>query len=165
VNPKPLAALSLILALAAPPLTGLDSAAAEARPCFAQIYDAAHLRRHPQQTVAGITVAYSSGRAMPFALDLGFRLKTSREWFGGTAQCSGKGEWYDCELEGDGGAFRLSSARPGLRLTVVNRGGNDIHKDQINVEGTHGFSGFGKPLGDDLSFILMPAPHKLCEPR
>ncbi len=46
---------------------------------------------------------------------------------------------------------------------MINRGGTQAKADQINTEGANDVAGFGKPGGDDLSFLLNKAPHKTCD--
>ena len=139
------------------------------RPCYARMYDAAHLKAHPRQTVSAIEVGFdpkdaeSDGNSpAKFVLRFGFQLKGSHKWYGDAAYCAVKGTHFYCYLDADGGEFNLTPHGDALRLDVINRGGIDAGNNQINVE-DEDFVGFGKPGGDDLSFVLPHATHAVCD--
>lgn len=172
--------IALAAAAAAVLYTGSTSAAdtlyddtfamiAGGAPCYFRVYDADHMTAHPHQTVTGIYVDYHPGEdaswsAKSFELAFAFRLKRSEEWFEGNAECKQRGSSFACDLEGDGGSFTLTPGKPGgLQLAVVNRGGTDKKADQINLEGTNSFAGFGKPGGDDLVFVLPRIDRSACD--
>jgi hypothetical protein len=140
-------------------------------PCYFRVYDADHMTAHRHQTVTGIFIDYSPGEdasysAASFELSFGFRLKRSEEWFAGPATCKASGAHFSCSLEGDGGLFTLTPGKPGgLQLAVVNRGGTGKKDDQINLEGTNSFAGFGKPGGDDLVFVLPRIDRSACDSK
>lgn len=163
------------VALAGPAFAGdlFDSTFAKVdggKPCYARIYDAAHLNAHPRQTVRGMEIDFTPENpdgvrnvAAKFELGFGFRLKAYKAWFGDAAYCTTKGDGFDCYLDADGGLFRLTPAAGALRLDVVNRGGTTRAEDQIALEGETDSVGFGKPDGDDLHFVLARADRKLCD--
>jgi hypothetical protein len=158
------ASLACILPAAAGPLDATFGKNA----CYARSYDAAHLARHPRQTVAKLALTFAPANAdgtrnaaARFELGFGFQLNGAGGWYDGNAICARKGAGFACALEGDGGSFRLTPTKGGLRLDVVNRGGTDAAGNQINVEGDD-FGGFGKPGGDDLTFDLKPARGAAC---
>ncbi len=162
------AAASLACVLSAPAAGGAFDATFGKTACYARLYDAAHLARHPRQTVAKIALSYAPanadgvrGTAARFELGFGFQLKGGAGWYDGNAICAAKGAGFDCSLEADGGLFRLTPKEGGLRLDVVNRGGSDAGGNQINLEGDD-FGGFGRPGGDDLTFDLKPAQGAAC---
>jgi len=140
------------------------------KPCYARTYDRAHLNAHPRQTVTSIEVDFTPANpdgvkntAAKFELGFAFRLRKNGSWYPNNAICSAKGAAFTCSLESDGGEFTLTPGNGGtLRLDVVNRGGTDAGNDQISAEGDD-FGSFGKPGGDDLSFILNRAPHAVCD--
>lgn len=166
-----LAAACLCSLLASPALgTGIFEATFIKPVCFGRLYDAAHLRQHPRQTVSGITLHYTPNStdddrntAAHFRLGFGFVLKRGGNWYAGSAYCKTAKAWFDCSLEGDGGLFRVTPEGKGLRFAVINRGGTDAGQDQINLEGDD-FAGFGKPGGDDLVFVLPAASDDVCNP-
>lgn len=165
---KTFAAASLALLLTAPAAAGTLDTTFRKHACYARNYDAAHLVRHPRQTVARLALNYVPQNAdgkpntpARFELGFGFALKGSSAAYDGNAICTSKSGGFDCSLEGDGGLFRLTPQGVGLRLAVVNRGGTDAGENQINVEGED-FGGFGKPGGDDLVFDLIPAQGGAC---
>jgi hypothetical protein len=139
-------------------------------PCYARTYTDAHMVEHPVQTVTRIEIDYDpknpdgvANRPEKFELGFGFMLKHSHAWYTNVAECSARSTGFDCSLESDGGAFRLTPQDGMLTLMVVNRGGTDAAGDQINVEGTNDFAGFGKPGGDDLVFSLTRSARSVCD--
>ena len=141
------------------------------KPCYARSYDAAHLKKHPKQTVQRIEVDYDvkegdtdrPNSASYFEIGFSFMLKHSKTWNGDAAYCKTANGFFDCTLDADGGAIHLTPQGDALRLDVINRGGVDKNKDQISVEGEDGFAGFGKPGGDDLAFVLSRADRAQCD--
>ncbi|HXC55753.1 MAG TPA: hypothetical protein VNU97_10695 [Rhizomicrobium sp.] len=140
------------------------------KPCYVRLYDAAHLKAHPHQSVRGIAVDFDPltedgkpAKPANFQLDFSFQLKGRTPWYGDGAYCHAAAGAFDCYLDADGGLFHLTPQGDGLKLDIVPRGGRDAASDQINVEGEDGFYGFGKPSGDDHSFLLSRAPHRACE--
>lgn len=170
----PLAVTALCLATFAPAVAAggnvFDATFAKANRCFQRTYDKAHLKAHPRQTVSGIHLGYAPtnedgtpNTASGFELSFMFQLKQSDDWFSGTASCKTAGDHFACALEGDGGLFNVTPKAGGLSLAVVNRGGTDAKANQINLEGANGFSGFGKPGGDDLVFVIPKVANSVCE--
>jgi hypothetical protein len=142
-------------------------------PCYARNYDAAHLKKHPKQSVQRIEIDYDvkegdtdrPNTANYFEIGFGFMLKHSRKWNGDAAYCKTANGFFDCYLDADGGLFHLTPQGDGLRLDVVNRGGTGKNGNQINVEGSgdEDSVGFGTPGGDDLSFLLPHAERAVCD--
>lgn len=139
------------------------------KPCYARSYDAAHLKAHPKQTVRQIQVDYDASwrsdaggknTAGDFQAGISFMLKRSGEWFGQQLNCKTAGNGFDCYLDADGGAIRLTPAGHALKLEVKDRGGPG---NQIAVEGEKGVGEFGAAGGDDRVFILPRADRKLCD--
>ena len=157
-------------ALAATPFETTFAGVDGGKPCYARTYDRMHLKAHPWQTVTSIEVDFTpenpdgvKNTAAKFELGFAFRLRKNGSWYPNNAYCSAKGAGFACSLESDGGEFTLTPQTGGaLRLDVVNRGGRDSSGDQISAEGDD-FGSFGKPGGDDLSFILNRAPHAVCD--
>jgi hypothetical protein len=168
-----LAATALCLAAITPAVTGslYDTTFAKAGdPCFQRIYDAAHLKTHPYQTVSGISLEFTSfnadattNDANMFELALSFRLKSGDGWFSGPASCKTLGDRFSCSLEGDGGQFTVTPQAGALKFAVVNRGGTDAKEDQIHLEGGDTSASFGKPGGDDLVFVLPKVASSVCQ--
>jgi len=171
MNRKALAAAAACLVMATPALGAGMFETTFAKPaCFGRSYDASHLRKHPRQTVSGISLAYTPNTAdgarntaARFEVGFSFALKSGANWYAGTAVCKTAKAAFECSLEGDGGLFRVTPDGKGLRFAVVNRGGTDAGQDQINLEGD-GFASFGKPGGDDLVFVLPAAREEICNP-
>lgn len=139
------------------------------KPCYARSYDAAHLKAHPRQTVRQIQVDFDDSwrsdeggknSAGDFQAGISFMLKRSDEWFGQQLNCKVAGNGFDCYLDADGGAVRLTPAGNALRLEVKDRGAPG---NQIAVEGEKGVGEFGAPKGDDRVFVLPRANRKLCD--
>lgn len=163
------AVVAAALLFSVPALAGPLDATFRKHSCYAHNYDAAHLARHPRQTVTRLALNYLPENAdskpntpARFELGFGFELKGHDGYYDGNAVCTTKGSGFDCSLEGDDGSFRLTPTGGGLRLSVVNRGGTDANADQINVEGSDDFGGFGRPGGDDLVFDLSPSQGAAC---
>jgi hypothetical protein len=138
-------------------------------PCYSRSYDATHLKAHPRQTVSRIEIDFDPKNpdgvpnvAAKFELGFAFQLKGSHNWYGDGAYCQTKSGYFACYLDADGGEFNLTPQNGALKLDVVNRGGNDSKTNQINVEGED-FGGFGKPDGDDLTFVLTRATRADCD--
>ncbi len=132
--------------------------------CFARLYDAAHLARHPQQRVRHITFDYkpeASAEARKaygprtFGVAVKFRAKADGDG-GAVAYCRDSGDRISCAAEADAGTFEITSAGP----------------DQIRIRMTRGL-GFenGSKKGhislddgpDDKVFVLRRAPLKACD--
>jgi hypothetical protein len=169
-----LAALAAVLAAtdmaAGDPFDDVFTKVDGGRPCYSRTYDAAHLKQHPRQTVARLEIDFDpknpdgvSNTAAKFELGFGFMLKGSKTWYTNVADCAAKGHAFACAFESDGGLIRLTPQNGALKLDVVNGGGTSAAGDQITTEGDAGFAGFGKPSGDDLSFLLAHAPRKVCD--
>lgn len=162
-------AIALVLpAFAAAPFETVFAKAGTA--CYARAYDRAHLKAHPRQTVSAIEVDFVPANpdgvkntAAKFELGFGFQIRGRTDWYTNTSYCHAEGAGFLCSLESDGGDIRLTPQANALRLDVVNRGGKQAKADQINSEGASDTGSFGRPGGDDLSFILDRAPHAVCD--
>lgn len=132
-------------------------------PCYARIYDEAHLKAHPQQRVKAIEFEMTKENASGTPntaenFELGFGIKTTRSagWYTGLAICKDNGAAIDCFLEGDGGRFSLTPDQDGaMRLATGDYGiALEGDKDVLELSGTE---------GDDKVFILTPTERPVCE--
>ena len=138
------------------------------KPCYARVYDAAHLKAHPKQTVRRIEIDFDTGErtdekknnAEDFQAGIGFMLKRSPEWYGQLLYCKSVAEHFECYLDADGGQIRLTPSGNALRLEVTGGGGGT---DQIVAEGAKDFGEFGGKGSDDRVFILPRAARSVCE--
>jgi hypothetical protein len=135
--------------------------------CYARLYDAAHLKAHPRQTVGGIAVDFSTvnddsrvNSAAAFELALSVRKGKDGGWFAASPTCKTVAGHFLCTLSGDNGAFTLTPASGGLAFAVVPHAGSG---DAIRLEGGDTGIGFGKPRGDDLVFALARAKPEVCD--
>ena len=142
-------------------LTGLSTAPAMAGlledyfagggACFARSYDRAHMRGHPDQTVTDIHLGTSprfSDRSAELVLSFGFTQRGGST-YSGDAYCTGT----RCNVEGDGGSFRLAPDGNALKLTVG---------DFLMLEGEEDFS-TDLATSDDRVFLLYPAKASACQ--
>jgi hypothetical protein len=118
--------------------------------CYYRFYDEAHLRSHPRQMVESIFLTYDTDYQDPNAeLTLSFGIASrDGKFFDGVGICDGN----VCGVEGDGGAFKLTPYRDGLRLDVVQRMGAEGADGYIELEKT-----------DDTVFLLYPQSPRACD--
>lgn len=123
--------------------------------CYARHFDAEHLRKHPRQRLLSMTLAGTRGEAGQREIELryAFRLKTGPDIFAGLVVCAERGSGLSCEVEGDGGDFKVTPADGGLKLTVGER---------WEVEGERSVSPDLARGGDDRVVLLQPAPMSAC---
>ena len=139
---------------------------ADGKPCYARYYNDAHLKAHPTQMVRRIEIDFDANlrddkgknTGSDFQAGIGFVLKHSHEWYGQEIHCKTVNDYFECDLEADGGNIRLIPRGDALRLEVLGGEGSDIH-----VEGLKDFGTFGRVGSDDRVFILPRADRKLCE--
>jgi hypothetical protein len=137
------------------------------KPCYLRVYDDAHLKAHPKQTVRRIFIDFDvdarsdetrKNGADDFEAGIGFMLKRSPEWYGQALACKTAGAHFECYLEADGGTLTLTPRGDALRLTVTGGAGSDIH-----AEGEKDFGEFGGPGTDDRVFLLRRGDRKTCD--
>ena len=166
--------LSLIAIAAATPAAAADDVYTRffagvdgGRPCYLRVYDDAHLRTHPKQTVRRIFIDFDANvrsdetrRNGPdnFEAGIGFMLKRSNEWYGQAMSCKTVAEHFECYLEADGGRLTLTPRGKDLRLEVA--GGAS---GEISAEGEKDFGSFGGRGSDDLIFILPRGDRAVCD--
>jgi hypothetical protein len=167
-------ALILIVILPALPALAADdpysrmfSGVDGGRPCYLRVYDDAHLKRHPKQTVRRIFIDFDvnvrsdetrKNGADNFEAGIGFMLKRSPEWYGQALSCKTTDNRVDCYLEADGGRLTLTPRGKDLQLEVG--GGPD---GEINAEGEKDFGSFGGRGSDDRIFILRRSDRTVCD--
>jgi len=170
----PQAIAFVLMAAAASPAAAADDlytrtfAGAEGgKPCYLRVYDDAHFKSHPKQTVRRIFIDFDvnarsdetrKNGADNFEAGIGFMLKRSDEWYGQALSCKTVGERFECFLEADGGTLTLTPRGDALRLEVSGGADSDIH-----AEGEKDFGEFGGPGTDDRVFILPRADRKACD--
>jgi hypothetical protein len=148
--------LGLLLpsAAAAGPVFDRVAGGGGAPPCFARVYDAAHLARNPDQRVTFISLRRdveapaSENSRRRFTVAIHFRTRDSRERFEVNGICTTRGEVADCGGEGDTGAFRLSLTGSAIRMAV----------SRLEVEGLDG----DLAQSDDRVFLIGPAAASAC---
>ncbi|MBS0250508.1 MAG: hypothetical protein JSR78_05525 [Proteobacteria bacterium] len=126
------------------------------RPCFAQSFDDEALSAHPQQRVRKIEIdlakANSDGTPnTPDRFTLGFAvmLTSGSDWFGQQAKCQTNDDDFQCYLESDGGIFRLTPRKDGLKLVTGDDGISVAGEDaEIELSGKDGI---------DKTFDLIPS--------
>ena len=167
-------ALCLVPLLAALPAAAADDLYTRSfagvdggRPCYLRVYDAAHLKSHPRQTVRRIFIDFDvnvrsdeTRKNGPdnFEAGIGFMLKRSSEWYGQTLSCKTAGDRFECFLEADGGTLTLTPRGDTLRLDVAGGPDSDIH-----AEGEKDFGSFGGRGSDDRVFILPRGDRAVCD--
>jgi hypothetical protein len=139
------------------------------KPCYARVYDSAHLKAHPRQKVTDMEVDFDTKEGDSdrpnsekyFEIGVGFRLKSKpKEWVGAAAYCKTTAGFFDCYLDGGGGTFRLTPQSSALKFDVVE--GAD-ESGALAVDNGDDFPVFGAPGSDDRAFILPPADRKVCD--
>jgi hypothetical protein len=141
-----------------------------AKACYARVYDADHLKRHPKQRVTEMVFflhymtfeeAQGSEEAYYqywFTLAAKLRDKPQRLYASGVCSAEGPG----CGVDGDGGGFDLEPQSNGALLVrleregggfiVLSRPGGDGPEDDEVLE----------PGADDKVFKLLKAPQTTC---
>ena len=109
--------------------------------CYSREYNKAHLASHPGQRVEKIALwsTEEDPRSDEQVLRLYFALRDGFD-YSGYSYCSNA----SCQMEADGGNFKLSRAGDRLKLTVGNN---------LNIEGVENFSG-NLADSDDQEFLL-----------
>lgn len=125
-------------------------------PCFAQSFDDKALNAHPQQRVRKIEIDLAKANAdgtpnTPDRFTLGFAvmLTSGPDWFGQQANCQTNDDDFQCYLESDGGIFRLTPRKGGLKLVTGD--------DGISVDGGDSEIELSGKDGIDKTFDLDPS--------
>jgi hypothetical protein len=138
----------------------------DGNPCYLRTYDAAHLRQHPRQKIRRIELSFKIGNSTTgkpstssaFGVTLGLMAKDKSERFSSPAYCSAQSSSFLCQVESDGGTFRLRPAAGGaLTLQVVG--------DGLRMEGLTGFIEVGGKASDDNLFVLPHTARHQCSRR
>jgi hypothetical protein len=133
------------------------------RPCYTRAYDAQHLRRNPHQKVRQIILAFHHGKAgrdkpanaRQFEVALALMVKDTTELFTSPAYCSTERNGFVCQVEGDGGTFRITpGSNDGLTIEVVG--------DGLRFEGESNAIEVGGKRSDDNRFILPRVDPERC---
>ena len=125
--------------------------------CFARAYDAAHLAAHPQQTVTHFFVGEAGAEWRStqtpghFNIAFGFQITGRPDTYAGVGICTPNGDRVACDIEGDGGAFTISSHDDGLRIDAA----------RIEVEGANDFSP-DLAAADNRVMLLRPVAAPAC---
>ncbi len=122
--------------------------------CYARDYSAKHLADHPVQRVSSIALTPEGAKVEDPAMQVWVTV-TLRDQPGeqllALAYCQvADAASMDCKMEGDAGAFTISSAKSGAVLVTV-------AKADMGLEGDIGFVTLRHDRGDDRSFLLQPA--------
>ncbi len=133
--------------------TAAYSAAAAATPffnsylgsgrCYLRVYDAAHMRRHPSQTLSKFhVVAHEADplrakRPREYTIRFGYWVKGGGI-FDGLAACKSTTAGEACSAEGDGGNFTLTPAGRSIKVMLSSRLGIEGAKSFSPNVGTHG---------------------------
>jgi len=147
-----LAGVTMLAALESPAYAGiLDDVFDDYGTCYARQYDAQHLSSHPRQKVS---VVYLSHTAEPdpgyngVLLDFGFIMRDG-DLYSANVYCDRNDR---CSVEGDGGNFRVSETKDGLRIEVG---------DFLGIEGANGWSG-DLTESDDRVFLVYRESPRAC---
>jgi hypothetical protein len=126
--------------------------------CHIRNYDAAHLAKHPEQTVAQIALNPSALPQEPGLelLDLFVQVKTSAYHYHALAYCKPGPRQWSCNLEGDGGSFALTHEKPGTLRLTISLGG-------LGFEGAQDFLTLYGDRGDDRVFLIPSVASELCQ--
>ena len=172
-----IAAAAAPLAAAAEPLTeGLAAVAKIVPPepgrmaCFGRAYDAKHLRDHPRQTVAEMTLLLrvegldAKGERVTkkpdrirYLFALAVKRRGDKAPLMTAGECSGDRE-AQCAVDCDGGAVFIEPSADGAGLMVRLRDeGIGFGADCDTTRGI-----FVPPGADDRAFALAPAPAEAC---
>lgn len=143
--------LASAVILAVTPVYAAESALGEPGDCFSRVYDAEHLKSHPDQRVERFAIGHHPDFQDPnydLTLLFGFRTRDGNEYVG-VGLCKGN----SCGVEGDGGVFSLSMQGEALRLEVDPERGMSAESavDFINLAES-----------DDRVFLLYPSSAKAC---
>ncbi|WP_409559965.1 hypothetical protein [Hyphomicrobium sp. MC8b] len=125
-------------------------------PCFAQTFDDRALNANPQQRVRKIEIdlAKTNSDGTPntpdrFTLGFAVMLASGSDWFGQRANCQTNDDDFECYLESDGGIFRLSPQKTGLKLVTGDDGISvDDGDSEVELSGKDGI---------DKTFDLVPS--------
>ena len=126
--------------------------------CFARSYDEAHLRAHPDQTVARFFLGDPGSEwretqsHQHYNVAFGFQILGSNDVYSGVAICAPRGVLAACDIEGDGGAFTIERSGVGLRIRL----------ERMQVEGMNDFSP-DLALRDNRVILLRPAQSSACQ--
>jgi hypothetical protein len=126
-------------------------------PCFARIYDDAHMRDHPRQRVTHFFLRHSEAEDLTppesFDVVIGYRLKGSTDSFVTEAGCAAEGDGAICDAEGDAGSFKLAGDGKQVTVTI---------EDRLHLEGHVSFSPNLAKDGDDSPLLLGPSSTADC---
>lgn len=125
--------------------------------CFQRHYDAAHLKKHPQQQVSDIALTPAEGQAVSTSLvvDISVKLRGVVESYIGSAYCEPDAVGLSCGMEGDAGAFSLTLREGGALLLKVSHLG-------MSFEGAQDFLTISGSSGDDREFLMQPVAAADC---
>lgn len=124
----------------------------DARTCYARAYSASHLASHPEQRVTRISVTPDFALADPqLVLHVVLELRGPQGGiFEAYGYCDNEGgDTLYCGLEGDAGAFQVTTAEKGAVLLEVGQLG-------MSLENGEAFATLESASGDDRSFLLKP---------
>ena len=130
-----------------------------APPCYARVYDDAHLAAHPRQRVTRFYVTGSrSADTGPdtFIVDFGFTVKDNPDVYIGSASCDSTPDSAECWADGDGGTFTLEGFDGGLEVRVG---------QYLALEGSASFSPDLGHGGDDKVIRLYSGAQAACDIR
>lgn len=125
--------------------------------CFGRVYDAAHMNRHPRQTVTRISLIHPNPYAESRELQLGLalQLKEKAGWYGGISlRCDPFGtSTLSCGVEGDGGT---------LAIDAVGLNSVRLRLARLQLEGEQDFSGDIAAEPDNRVMMLRRLPRQAC---
>ena len=130
--------------------------------CYLRAYDNKFLKSHPSLTVRQMAIGLSPtgpsdnvpNKANNFALNLAIQVKKNSTNYSALAFCKTKGVGFSCQIESDGGSFRVMPVGRDVRL---------ISKS-ISIEGDLGGKDLSltAPAGQTRSFLLKRANTNKC---
>jgi hypothetical protein len=112
--------------------------------CYARTYEAAHMRKKPQQTVRHFYVTaepidpFRQERPGTFEVKFGFEVKGRKGNYQGMAECREAGATVLCLVEGDGGSFSMAANEYRLKVVLGGRleieGERDVSPDLAKAD-------------------------------
>jgi hypothetical protein len=152
------AAISILVGTAALAQSPQEQMFPRSDSCYARIYGAAHLRKHPEQRINRFSITPDFVSVAPrMALELRLGVRDEAGGRGGALEayaiCENTGGSIYCTMEGDAGGFQIDPAKNrAIQITVSSLG--------MTFETNDGFITLKRDSGDDRSFILRPSTCK-----
>ena len=121
--------------------------------CYARTYDLKQVRRGiPYRFTVDLDPGSAEGTDNNFALRLSIQLQRTKFLYWAVSYCKVKDKGFVCQVEGDGGQFRLTPVGTSLRLTTR----------RIQIEGNKADLDLSAKNGKDRYFTLLQSSPRTC---